>query len=257
MQGSYSAHLLASNRFYLSPFSDLQYRTSSSVLFGKLPLGGVCPPEELVALLKKSASHSSPGRATVVDLNVSAISIHHHMTTLRFLIISLQLESQEESSLLWNSIVSNLGNIISIAGMDPMQRILVAFDLLCPTSSPAHIEVLKTLIRSSDIPFLESLSLRMWQQLRSSTRSPHERGGAQLIILAGEVQINPGSFTIKALAAFPSIRLSNCYLHKRTGRFFYEVEVLSEGLMQVGFADDSFRCDPSSGQGVGDHLHSW
>ena len=29
------------------------------------------------------------------------------------------------------------------------------------------------------------------------------------------------------------------------------------GLMQIGWADRSFRSDPVCGQGVGDHLHSW
>ena len=32
---------------------------------------------------------------------------------------------------------------------------------------------------------------------------------------------------------------------------------MSDGLMQIGWADKNFRCDPSCGQGVGDHLHSW
>ena len=42
-----------------------------------------------------------------------------------------------------------------------------------------------------------------------------------------------------------------------TGRWFYEVTLLSDGLVQVGWANGLFRCDPVCGQGVGDHTHSW
>ena len=42
-----------------------------------------------------------------------------------------------------------------------------------------------------------------------------------------------------------------------SGRWFYECCLLSDGLMQIGWADEHFRSDPVCGQGVGDHLHSW
>ncbi|KAJ1422644.1 concanavalin A-like lectin/glucanase domain-containing protein, partial [Ochromonadaceae sp. CCMP2298] len=42
-----------------------------------------------------------------------------------------------------------------------------------------------------------------------------------------------------------------------TGRWFYECTLLSDGLMQIGWANSLFRCDPVCGQGVGDHTHSW
>jgi hypothetical protein len=42
-----------------------------------------------------------------------------------------------------------------------------------------------------------------------------------------------------------------------TGRWFYEVSLISDGLMQIGWANALFRCDPICGQGVGDHMHSW
>ena len=41
------------------------------------------------------------------------------------------------------------------------------------------------------------------------------------------------------------------------GRWYYEAVLLTDGLMQIGWADDRFACDPVRGQGVGDHAHSW
>jgi len=59
------------------------------------------------------------------------------------------------------------------------------------------------------------------------------------------------------LTHFPSVRLSGVALERMTGRWFYEVTLLSDGLMQLGWANSLFRCDPICGQGVGDHIHSW
>ncbi|KAJ1459293.1 concanavalin A-like lectin/glucanase domain-containing protein, partial [Pelagophyceae sp. CCMP2097] len=41
------------------------------------------------------------------------------------------------------------------------------------------------------------------------------------------------------------------------GRWYYEVVLLTDGLMQVGWADSDFACEPVRGQGVGDHTSSW
>ena len=41
------------------------------------------------------------------------------------------------------------------------------------------------------------------------------------------------------------------------GAWYYEVVLLTDGLMQIGWADEAFQCDPLSGQGVGDNEHSW
>ena len=40
------------------------------------------------------------------------------------------------------------------------------------------------------------------------------------------------------------------------GRWYYEVVLLTDGLMQIGWADSNFECDPVRGQGVGDHARS-
>jgi hypothetical protein len=42
-----------------------------------------------------------------------------------------------------------------------------------------------------------------------------------------------------------------------TGKWYYEVVLLSDGLMQIGWIDSAFESDAMQGQGVGDHANSW
>ncbi|KAG5178333.1 concanavalin A-like lectin/glucanase domain-containing protein, partial [Tribonema minus] len=69
-----------------------------------------------------------------------------------------------------------------------------------------------------------------------------------------------------AASHFPSVRLAGVGSRLGPiatagggwgGRWFYEVVVRTDGLMQVGWADREFGCDPVLGRGVGDHPHSW
>ena len=41
------------------------------------------------------------------------------------------------------------------------------------------------------------------------------------------------------------------------GQWYYEVELLSDGIMQIGWCDTLFIGDDNEGDGVGDDLHSW
>merc|ERR1711871_39271 len=41
------------------------------------------------------------------------------------------------------------------------------------------------------------------------------------------------------------------------GKWYYEALLLSDGLMQIGWADGVYSGDPERGQGIGDHPHSW
>jgi hypothetical protein len=55
---------------------------------------------------------------------------------------------------------------------------------------------------------------------------------------------------------FSSVRLlPRLSLDRCVGRWFYECTLLSDGLMQIGWANNYFRCDPLNGIGVGDHAH--
>lgn len=210
---------------------------------------------DLVLHLKKAANY--PGEKYIVeDMNVSSINLFQQMSLLRCMFYNClphtRKASIENSFEFLGNVMNDLHNIFALASQDSLPSILAAFDLGKPNGS--HVEVLKGLLRSEAIS-MEKLSLRMWRQVKRVVSDETDK--SSFMVLAGDVQISPDGTSMRALSTFPSIRLTSNYLHKRTGRYYYEIEVLSEGLMQVGFADESFRCDPSSGQGVGDHLHSW
>lgn len=78
-----------------------------------------------------------------------------------------------------------------------------------------------------------------------------------LQILGGEAQVEGNRVT--AASHFPTVRLSGvgAGLRSAGGRWYYEVTLLTGGLMQLGWAAAPFRCSPIRGQGVGDHMHSW
>lgn len=78
-----------------------------------------------------------------------------------------------------------------------------------------------------------------------------------LQILGGEAQVEDDRVT--AVSHFPTIRLSGvgAGLRSAGGRWYYEVTLLTGGLMQLGWAAAPFQCSPIRGQGVGDHMHSW
>jgi len=47
-------------------------------------------------------------------------------------------------------------------------------------------------------------------------------------------------------------------LRRTSGRWYYEVEIMhSRSHIQVGWANDAFRCAPLHGSGVGDDRNSW
>ncbi|CAM9188437.1 unnamed protein product, partial [Discosporangium mesarthrocarpum] len=78
-----------------------------------------------------------------------------------------------------------------------------------------------------------------------------------LQVLGGEVVVE--GFLVRAASHFPSIRLAGVGvgLGSCGGRWYYEVTLLTDGLMQLGWAGPLFQCSAVRGQGVGDHVHSW
>lgn len=229
--------------------------------YKSLKLSRCLSVDAMMTLLKKAANYISGGASNSVgqdEINSAAFQLSSQMTLLKFLLVNICSESTSSSierlTEVLDALADDMPAIFSLGAQDPLPSILEAFDL--NKTSNSHVDVLKSLLKNSDLVFMEKLSLRSWKQFKATSREFSDKA-PHFVVLAGDVQIQPETSIIKALTGFPSIRLTSNYLFKRTGRYYYELEVLSEGLMQVGFADDSFRCDPSSGQGVGDHLHSW
>lgn len=121
--------------------------------------------------------------------------------------------------------------------------------------------------------FVQAASSHISFGTLQSSRLPWHKSTSQKILqqgleaLAGDVSID--GYRACAIRHFPSVHLRGVLLHGgglpsedtsqliAGGRWYYEVVLLTDGLMQIGWADNRFVCDPVRGQGVGDHSHSW
>lgn len=79
--------------------------------------------------------------------------------------------------------------------------------------------------------------------------------------LGGKIQRDKGKWAVLATSHFPTIHLTSPSIGLKqpttSGRWYYEVTLQSDGLMQIGWTGGTFQCDPLRGQGVGDHVRSW
>lgn len=73
-------------------------------------------------------------------------------------------------------------------------------------------------------------------------------------ILAGSMGVTDGG-NIEGYSHFSTAKVMNCHLVE--GRWYYEVEVHSDGIMQIGWADSLFKLSTDSTDGVGDDSHSF
>lgn len=62
---------------------------------------------------------------------------------------------------------------------------------------------------------------------------------------------------IEGRGNFVTLRLGSSEIALRRGCWYYEVTLLTEGLMQIGWAENGFVADSEKGDGVGDDAHSW
>ena len=73
-------------------------------------------------------------------------------------------------------------------------------------------------------------------------------------LLAGELEF-AGDGVVRGVSEFASVCALGVSL--TCGKWYYEVELRSSGVMQVGWADQLFKGDSDNGDGVGDDEHSW
>jgi hypothetical protein len=235
----------------------------------------VCPDIEGLSNILRDivcvpATHS-PGRQGIFsdDCSSSSNGLIQLMSFLRSLLCQLtilQHLTPEEKTIqldcLSRLLQRNIRNIATIAATDPVMAVTRAFD--SSSYKGAQLDVLRNLLKEGDVCFLEKISLRVWRDAKGNTiaeETPHRSNDVidelslNMIAVAGDVQII-GS-RIRAIAHFPTVKLAGISLDKMTGRWFYECTLLSDGLLQIGWASPLFRCDPSCGQGTGDHVNSW
>lgn len=58
-----------------------------------------------------------------------------------------------------------------------------------------------------------------------------------------------------ALSAFPSVRLGNEVIV--TGRYYFEIHLITNGLIQIGWCGKNHGCNEEEENGVGDDGNSW
>ncbi|EQC28978.1 hypothetical protein SDRG_13315 [Saprolegnia diclina VS20] len=83
--------------------------------------------------------------------------------------------------------------------------------------------------------------------------------GAWLVPLNGNVVVAQGTpetdASVLGQGTFGTATVFGCALH--SGQWYYEVELGTAGIMQLGWADAMFEADDDEGDGVGDHVASW
>jgi hypothetical protein len=234
-------------------------------LFKKTPVGTSEYLSNLLRSLAVRGSDSIDHQPSHQEDSLSALALTICMAQMRCLLVQLtNLDSFhgenriQHAQLLTEIFSRDLTNIISIASIDPVSTVVDAFKAKVTNhglNSSGQLDVLSNLLREGDLIFLERITLRIWRHFQPKSPGYKSDMSPGPSPLAGEVQI--AGNRIRALGHFPSVRILPVNLEKMTGRWFYECSLLSDGLMQIGWADKSFRCDPVCGQGVGDHLHSW
>ena len=76
----------------------------------------------------------------------------------------------------------------------------------------------------------------------------------RLSLLSGSATIQDDGI-VYATSEFPTVRLGNIAVV--SGRYYYEVHMVSEGLVQMGWCGKNNECDETQENGVGDDRNSW
>jgi hypothetical protein len=72
----------------------------------------------------------------------------------------------------------------------------------------------------------------------------------------GEVRLDTDQFTAVGVLSFGTVCAPHCVATE--GAWYYEVELRSDGLMQIGWVSNAFASRAAvEGDGVGDDVHSW
>eukprot|EP01083_Nonionella_stella_P159539 520531_1 len=77
-----------------------------------------------------------------------------------------------------------------------------------------------------------------------------------LVVMDGECDLRPAKsgVTVLALTGFPTVR---GHFNLKSGTWYYEVELVTDQVIQIGFADVGFVADSANGKGIGDSRNSW
>lgn len=121
----------------------------------------------------------------------------------------------------------------------------------------AAVELATRLGARVDCVELQSLQRRLWDQTSSpSVRAVRGLTAAQTLeAVCGDLHVCGGR--AQAMSHFPTVRLAGGGVALGSGAWYYEVLLLSGGLVQIGWGDPRMQCDPARGHGAGDDPYSW
>lgn len=210
--------------------------------------------------------------------------VHSRASLLRF----VAKASRESSDLFWQHAVESSQSSTLVEQLFHLAS-TPSFEFICATLGPDHKKALR--LRSirallhdllqmphgkqkaeishsfSSLPQIEVLAWKAWEFCFDRPRYDKMNGPSWwqqkkkhshslLETMGGEVMIH--NTTATALEHFATVRLGgNVAIAANSGLWFYEVTMLTDGLMQIGYIDADFVSDPVQGQGVGDHASSW
>jgi hypothetical protein len=178
--------------------------------------------------------------------------------------------------ILSNLFKHNMKSLLSLASTD----LIDAAKKICTNvgkNSKSMMEIFYQILIEGDTNFIENLFSQLYKTIRTNNtklnlfnmkKQVHEidwydgvkrASDSPIVVLGGDIKITEGikiraSVHFSSVASTPRIAIN---LDHMQGRWFYECTLLSDGLMQIGWANSSFKCDPVNGIGVGDHIHSW
>ena len=121
------------------------------------------------------------------------------------------------------------------------------------------LRLLEELVGSGSAPGPQSNPKKVdANQLSKLLKAADPRGVDALRVLSGDARVTPSllvTSSAEAPSSFPSIGARNILL--RQGKWYYEVRLVTSGLLQLGWADSSYVGSSARGEGVGDDAHSW
>ncbi|KDO34041.1 hypothetical protein SPRG_01315 [Saprolegnia parasitica CBS 223.65] len=138
-----------------------------------------------------------------------------------------------------------------ISKLDTVQALLewILDDAETPTDGGLKrklaLEMLSTVLFER-LPYVNPRDVAPWWLVNATQK---------LQVLGGDVEME--EYRVKGLQHFPTIKLTGVSITAGTGMWFYEVVLLTDGLMQIGWVDMAFEANAIQGQGVGDHTNSW
>jgi hypothetical protein len=208
-------------------------------------------------MLKSLSAHLTGGNETALSVSECIVSVEGlipsliHLAATDLLAVSAHVLKQE------------MGEVIST--MPSMER-LASILARCHSACPAMTESVEECSESAWVRLRQfgpsSAARRAWWRDPSPAKITlslaHMAQDHHMFLLGGEAAID--GFRVRALGHFPTLRLECSAGPVRVsgqGSWYYEVILLSDGLMQIGWAAEGFCCASRAGQGAGDHPLSW